>query len=349
MRILALESSCDDTAAAVVEKGRRVLSSVRLGQDDRHRPYGGVIPELAARDHVLAMNAVVQQALDEAQQTFEDIDCIAATLGPGLIGSLLVGASTAKALALALNKPFRGVHHLHGHLASNYLDSTLEPPFLCLLVSGGHTQLVAVDSYTEIRTLGETLDDAVGESYDKVARLLGLGFPGGPALDRLAQTGDASVFRLPIAKTQNPWDFSFSGLKTASRRFIEEQTILAAEGNASETWKADLAASFQATVVETLIRKTLRCAKALGYSTLTLAGGVSANSAIRTAFLATETQGLQPSIPKLAYCTDNAAMIASAAYYSPWTDALEEDVFSRGSLRNLCMNVDSGTNGVKRT
>lgn len=333
MKILALESSCDDTAAAVVVDGRRVLSSMVVSQTEVHARFGGVLPEIAARHHLEAINAVVEQALQEANLTPGDLDAVAATLGPGLVGSLLVGASTAKTLAWLWNKPFIGVEHLRGHVCSNFLERELEPPFLCLMVSGGHTQLMAVRSYTDIETVGRTLDDAVGEAFDKVARLLGLPYPGGPNLDLLAQQGNPARFILPRARTQRPWDFSFSGLKTAvSRLYEREAALLNPEDSAFITQRdqlrADIAASFQKTVVDTLMRKTLRCAEALGFDTISIAGGVSANSGLR-ARLADLPEGIQLVVPQLRFCMDNAAMIASAAYFCPLADGVESDVFSR--------------------
>jgi N6-L-threonylcarbamoyladenine synthase len=329
MKILALESSCDDTAAAVVEDGRRVLASVVASQTAIHAQFGGVLPEIAARHHLEAVNTVVAQALEQAHCQPADIDAVAATVGPGLIGSLLVGASTAKTLAWVWDKPFIGVHHLHGHICSNYLNSELEPPFLCLLVSGGHTQLMAVRSYTDMDVVGHTLDDAVGEAFDKVARLLGLPYPGGPHLDRVAQGGDPRRFVLPKARTARPWDFSFSGLKTAVSRLYEKEAALCqGDSEAMAKLQADMAASFQATVVETLMRKTLDCAEALRLSTVSIAGGVSANSALRGQ-LGQVPGHVQVVVPQLAYCMDNGAMMASAAFYCPFTHDVGLDVFSR--------------------
>ncbi len=335
-RILAIESSCDDTACAIVENGRRVLASVVDSQLDVHARYGGVIPELAARSHLHSVNAVVAEALRQAELTIQDVDAIAATLGPGLLGSLLVGSNTAKTLALIANKPFLGVHHLYGHVASAYLQSDLKPPFLTLLVSGGHTQLLQVKAYDDIEICGETLDDAVGEVYDKLAREMGLGFPGGAVLDKLAQEGNAEAFALPIAKTQAPYDFSFSGLKTAVLKVwrAESQVYFEKEEAVPRALIADIAASFQATVVKTLMIKTLKLAEVHQLKTLTLAGGVSANSALRHAFLALPTQypdkGFEVHIPDLRFSTDNAAMIAASAYFNPiQSDNLSADVFSR--------------------
>ncbi|MEB3287688.1 MAG: tRNA (adenosine(37)-N6)-threonylcarbamoyltransferase complex transferase subunit TsaD [Vampirovibrionales bacterium] len=339
MKILALETSCDDTAVAIVEDGRRVLSSVICSQIDLHMPTGGVVPEAAARDHLLRVNQTLQDALKEAGLDLDDIDAFAATLGPGLVGSLLVGANTAKTLSFMTQKPFLGVNHLHAHVASNYLDSDLEPPFLCLLVSGGHTQLIAVESYEKMRLLGETLDDAVGEAYDKVARLMGLPYPGGPHLDKLAQSGKSEGIVLPKARTEGAYDFSFSGLKTAMLRLLESEARKA-EASLATVSPADLAAGFQKTVVETLADKTLRCLKetfpdtgifAGGKRTLAIAGGVSANSGLRGYFLDYEKNhpDFKLYIPKMRFCTDNAAMVASAAYFNPLTTDLSMEVFSR--------------------
>lgn len=331
MRILALETSCDDTAAAIVEDGRWVLASVVESQNALHAQYGGILPELAARFHVEAINRVVEQALQQANLSLDAVDRFAATLGPGLIGSLLVGATTAKTLAWLQNKPFVGVHHLLGHVASVLLDdSRVEPPFLALLVSGGHTQLLAVESTRHWRLVGQTLDDAVGEAYDKVARLLGLPYPGGPLLDKVAQQGDFSRYTLPIARTQQPWDFSFSGLKTAMARLVERETQTHGGKALPAAVVADLAASFQHTVAETLVRKTVACAQAMGYSQLALCGGVSANSALRMRFLALANDGFSVAIPPMAYCMDNAAMIGAAAFWFPSVLAGQLDVFSRG-------------------
>ncbi|MEZ4575649.1 MAG: tRNA (adenosine(37)-N6)-threonylcarbamoyltransferase complex transferase subunit TsaD [Vampirovibrionales bacterium] len=325
MKILAFESSCDETSVAIVEDGRRVFANVVRSQAENHRQYGGVVPEVASRQHLILANEALQAAIDESQLDLQDIDVFAATLGPGLVGSLLVGAQAAKTLAFITGKPFRGVNHLHGHIASNYLESTLEPPFLCLLVSGGHCQLMDVQAYDTMPLLGQTLDDAVGETYDKVARVLGLGYPGGPVLDQLAQTGDATRYALPVGKTQGRFDFSFSGLKTATARLAQNE--LKAD---DQTALADLAASFQHAAVQALVQRTQAAQQALGYTTVAVAGGVAANSALRQqlADWCTE-QGLQLHLPHMAFCTDNAAMIASAAFFSPLTEAMADEVFSR--------------------
>jgi N6-L-threonylcarbamoyladenine synthase len=273
--------------------------------------------------------------LDKAGCRLEDIDAFAATLGPGLIGSLLVGANTGKTLSLVTGKPFLGVNHLYAHVASNYLESDLEPPFLCLLVSGGHTQLIAVEDYQSMRIVGETMDDAVGEAYDKVARLMELPYPGGPVLDRLAKEGNPKAYKLPKAVLDQPYNFSFSGLKTASLRTWEKAV---ATSDDLPTLQADLAASFQYTVVETLFVKTVRCADELGLRTITVAGGVSANSGLRERFqiYTQEHPEYRLYVPKMAFCTDNAAMVAACAYFNPLTDDIRQEVFSRNH------NVRSG-------
>lgn len=327
-RILAVETSCDDTSVAVVEDGRRVLSSVIYSQTDLHAQFGGVVPEAAAREHIEAVNATLQEALDRANCKLADMDAFAATLGPGLIGSLLVGANTGKTLSLITGKPFLGVNHLYAHVASNYLESDLEPPFLCLLVSGGHTQLIAVEDYQSMRVVGETMDDAVGEAYDKVARLMNLPYPGGPVIDRLAKSGNPETFKLPKAVLDHPYNFSFSGLKTASLRTWEKAIGLAED---TTRLQADLAASFQHTVVETLFVKTIRCARELGFRTITIAGGVSANSGLRERFgqFAEEQAEYRLYVPKMSFCTDNAAMVAACAYFNPMTADIRQEVFSR--------------------
>jgi N6-L-threonylcarbamoyladenine synthase len=332
MRIMALESSCDETACAIIDAGRRVLANVVWSQIKTHAQYGGVIPELAAREHVQRVNSCVQAALDEAQLSLDEMDAFAATLGPGLVGSLLVAANAAKTLSLLTGKPFLGVNHLYGHVASNYLETDLTPPYLCLLVSGGHTQLIAVESYAQMRIVGESLDDAVGEAYDKVARMMALPFPGGPALDKLSKVGNPHAYKLPIARTERPFDFSFSGLKTACLKTYTEATMgLSPESSAFETIKADLAASFQHTVVETLFVKTLKCLDHLGYDTITIGGGVSANTALRQRFMdwAATAEGKQCFIPPFRFCTDNAAMIGASAFFNPITTDLAMEVFSR--------------------
>jgi N6-L-threonylcarbamoyladenine synthase len=330
MKILALETSCDETACAIVNDGREVLASVVRSQIETHTATGGVVPEVAAREHLLYVNDVVDEALSQAGLSLGQVDAFAATLGPGLVGALLAGATTAKTLSLALDKPFLGVHHLRGHIASVYLDSNLEPPFLCLLVSGGHTLLTHVQSYRDMYIVGQSLDDAVGECFDKSARLMGLGYPGGPAVERQALLGDATRHKLPVAKTEQPFDFSFSGLKTAVLRLWQQAETLGDR----QLLIQDVCASLQATITKTLLDKTSACAASLGVSTVVVVGGVAANVAIRQGFQDWSSHGPSRRVvfPPLAYCMDNAAMIASAAYYCPLTDDLSQDVFPRGPL-----------------
>ncbi len=327
MKILAVESSCDETSAAVVENGRQVLSSLISSQVDFHAKYGGVIPEMAARQHLEKVNYVIQDALDQAGLTLKDVDAFAGTLGPGLAGALLVGANAAKTLSFIEKKPFLGVNHLYGHVASNYLESDLEPPFVCLLISGGHTQILHVADYADIRLVGQTLDDAVGEAYDKVARMIGLPYPGGPALDKLAREGDAAVFKLPTARTERTYDFSYSGLKTAALRLFQKEAGQAAD---PEAFRRNLAASFQETATAVLVRKTVAAAEALGLNTIAVAGGVAANSAVREKFhdAVDSRSGWRLFIPPMKFCTDNAAMIAASAYLNPITTDIAEEVFS---------------------
>ncbi len=320
--IFATETSCDETAAAVVVNGRKVLSNVISSQVEIHREYGGVIPEIAARKHLEAINFVINEAKEKAGIEFKDVTAFAGTVGPGLVGALLVGLNAAKALSLVYEKPFMGVNHLNAHVCANYLESDFEPPFICLLVSGGHTRLIRVNSYESHEVLGETLDDAAGEAYDKVARLLGLPYPGGPYLDKLAQQGDRNRFKFPEANVGG-FDFSFSGLKTAVMR-----TCRAYAGK--EMPKADIAASFQEVVSETLIKKTLRAAEVYDTGKIALSGGVAANSEVRRKFFSRENNDFIVHAPEFRFCTDNAAMIAGAAYFgSSITKDLDIEVFSR--------------------
>ncbi len=321
--IFATETSCDETAAAVVLNGREVLSNVVASQIETHREYGGVIPEIAARKHLESINVVIEEAREQAGIDFKkDVTAFAGTVGPGLVGALLVGLNAAKALSLVYEKPFIGVNHLNAHVCANYLESDFEPPFICLLVSGGHTQLIHVESYNHQEILGETLDDAVGEAYDKVARLLGLPYPGGPYLDKIAQQGDREKFKFPEANVAH-FDFSFSGLKTAVMRTCKTYT----EDNLP---KEDIAASFQEIVSETLINKTLKAANKKNIKKIALAGGVAANSEIRKKFFAQQENDYIIHAPAFRYCTDNAAMIASAASFgSIITQDIDVEVFSR--------------------
>jgi N6-L-threonylcarbamoyladenine synthase len=312
MLLLGIETSCDDTATAVVENGRHVRASVSTNQDAFHAKYGGIVPEIASRQHVALLSAAVEDAVDRAGIALDAIDGIAVTRGPGLIGSLVVGVAAAKALAFAIGKPLYGVNHLHGHIFAPFLDRDDVPqyPFLALLVSGGHSQLVEVESPTRMRIIGRTKDDAAGEAYDKTARLLGLGFPGGPALDKLAKNGNAQAIAFPRHRADpGTLDMSFSGLKTAVRYYVESD-----EGASAE--KADVAASFQAAVVDVLMQRLSAAFERRAYTSVVLSGGVAANSALQAALRDWGARnGIPAFVPPPKYCTDNAAMIAAAADY----------------------------------
>ena len=320
--IMAIESSCDETACAIVKGGRTVLSNVVASQIKIHEEFGGVIPEIAAREHLEAINVVIKEAFTQAGLSGHDITAFAGTVGPGLVGCLLVGLNAAKSLALAYDKPFIGVNHLNAHLAANFIDTNLEPPFVALLVSGGHTQIIKVNSLNEMTIIGETIDDAVGEAYDKVARLIGLPYPGGPKLDKLAQQGNPAAFKLPEAKV-GMYDFSFSGLKTATHRLVK-----AFEGR--ELPINDICASFQECVSATLFKKVKLALEETGYKQVVLAGGVAANSEIRKKIFNLQQSGYSVYAPSMKYCTDNASMVASAAYFFENTfDDIDIEVFSR--------------------
>ncbi len=312
MKILAIESSCDETAAAVVENGRTVLSSVISTQIDEHKLYGGVVPEIASRRHCENITGVVKEALERADAALSDMDAVAVTNAPGLIGALLVGVSFAKGLAAAADLPLIPVHHIKGHIAANYLTSSeLEPPFLCLVVSGGHTHIVKVTDYTELEVVGKTTDDAAGEAFDKAARAMGFPYPGGVYIDRAAKSGDPAKYTLPIPKTQAPYDFSFSGLKTAVINLIHNTRQKGGEPDVNS-----LAACFQQTAVTMLKDKFISAALELGEKKLALAGGVAANSALRAALSdAAKLHGMEFYLPDLSLCTDNAAMIGCQGYY----------------------------------
>ena len=313
MNILAVESSCDETAVAIVRDGREVLTDCIASQVALHREYGGVVPEIASRKHIEAIYGLADQALENAGLTRDDIDAVAVTYAPGLIGAVLVGVNFAKAAAMAMGKPLIPVHHIRGHIAANYLAyPDLEPPFLCLVVSGGHTMIVEVKDYTEMRILGTTLDDAAGECFDKVGRVLGMPYPGGAALDKAAQQGDETKYTLPVAKPgANPYDMSFSGLKTATLNLIHhaEQVGEALDVNS-------LCAAFTAAVSETLVPRVVRALEETGYKKVAVAGGVAANSRIRRDILeAAGKLGAQVYMPPLKLCGDNGAMIGAQAYY----------------------------------
>ncbi|MBS1340880.1 MAG: tRNA (adenosine(37)-N6)-threonylcarbamoyltransferase complex transferase subunit TsaD [Clostridia bacterium] len=316
---LGIESSCDETSVAVVKNGREVLSNVINSQIKIHEKYGGVVPEIASRNHIEAISGVTKQALEEAKITFEDIDIIACTCGPGLVGALLVGVSYAKALSYALNKPLIGTNHIEGHIAANYIThKNLTPPFLCLIVSGGHTHLVHIKNYNEFEILGKTRDDAIGEAFDKVARVIGLGYPGGPKVDKLAKEGVANI-ELPKPHMEG-LDFSFSGIKTA---------IINLHHKNPDINKANLCASFEKDVTEILLENTIEAAKKLNINKIALAGGVSANSYIRQEFLKLQAKGYEIYYPEMILCTDNAAMIASAGYYN----------FMAGKVSDMYLNA----------
>jgi tRNA N6-adenosine threonylcarbamoyltransferase len=325
--ILALETSCDDTCAAVTD-GARILSNVVSSQAAFHERYGGVVPEVASRHHLELVNAVVSAALDEAEIELAEVDQVAVTQGPGLIGALLVGLSTAKALAAAQRKPLVPVDHLHGHVAANYLKpEPLEPPFLCLIASGGHTLLAGVRDPSGFEVIGQTLDDAAGEAFDKGARLLGLGYPGGPAIQRAAEGGDPEAFDFPVAMSERGLDFSFSGLKTALVYKVRDLGAEETEGR-----RADLAASYQRAITDQLVAKLRRAARSGEWPAIALGGGVAANAELRdrTQALCDEL-GLRLKLVPISLCTDNAAMIASAARFSaaiPYPDYLGFDAFA---------------------
>lgn len=327
MKILAIESSCDETAVAVVEDGRKVLTDCIASQVELHRIYGGVVPEIASRKHIEAIYGLADEALEKANIQRSDIDAVAVTYAPGLIGAVLVGVNFGKAAAMALNKPLIPVHHIRGHMAANYIAyPELKPPFLCLVVSGGHTMFVDVKDYTDMEILGGTLDDAAGECFDKVARVLGMPYPGGAALDKAAQAGDPNRYQLPRAHAgENPFDLSFSGLKTAALNLIHH-----AEQVGEELDVSGLAASFCAAVSDTLVPRAIRALEKTGYKQLAVAGGVAANSIIRRDILsAAEKMATQVYLPPLSLCGDNAAMIGAQAYYE----------YQNGNLADMSLNA----------
>ena len=311
--ILAIESSCDETAAAVVKNGRTVLSNVISSQISTHTIYGGGVPEIASREHIKAVNYVIRRALAEAGVGLPEITAVGVTYGPGLVGALLVGVAEAKALAYAAKKPLIGVHHIEGHVSANFIEHPdLEPPFVCLIVSGGHTHLVIVKDYGKFEILGRTRDDAAGEAFDKVARAVGLGYPGGPKVDRTAREGNPHAIEFPRGKVDgSPYDFSFSGLKSAVLNHINH-----AKMTGEEIHVPDLVASFQNSVVDSLVSRTVMAAKEYGYGQVAIAGGVASNTALRAAMeQACNKAGIRCCYPSPVLCTDNAAMIGAAAYY----------------------------------
>lgn len=313
VKILAIESSCDETAAAVVVNGREVRSNVISSQIALHTLYGGVVPEIASRKHIEKINQVITQALEDADTTLEEIDAIGVTYGPGLVGALLVGVAEAKAIAYAAKKPLVGVHHIEGHICANYIENKeLEPPFLCLVASGGHTHLVKVADYGKYEIIGRTRDDAAGEAFDKVARAIGLGYPGGPKIEKKAKECNDKAIVFPKAKVaENPYDFSFSGLKSAVLNYINGCKMKQQEIN-----EADIAASFQKAVIDVLVEHAVHAAKEYRIDKFAIAGGVASNQTLREAIeKACKERGIQFYHPSLIFCTDNAAMIGSAAYY----------------------------------
>ncbi len=323
MLVLGIETSCDETAASIVKDGREVLSNIINSQADEHGMYGGVVPEIASRRHIENISLVVQNAVDKAGITFNDIDAVAVTYAPGLIGALLVGINFAKGLSLSLNKPLIPVHHIRGHIAALFLEyKELKPPFICLVASGGHSHIVAVNSYTEFKVLGRTIDDAAGEAFDKVARTLGLGYPGGPAIAKAALTGDKTAYKLPTPNTQNIYDVSFSGLKTAVINLYNTNNMKGIETNIN-----DLAASFEEKVATMLSDNLVNAAKEFGFTKIAIAGGVAANLRLRELILE-KIDKENFYCPNIKLCTDNAAMIASQGYYE----------FKDGKIADLNLN-----------
>lgn len=329
IKILSIETSCDETSAAIVENGREIHSNIIYSQIDIHKKFGGVVPEVASRNHVEKISQVVDEALEEAKMTFDDIDGIAVTYGPGLVGALLVGVSYAKSLSFTLNKPLIPVNHIEGHICANFIEhKELEPPFLCLVVSGGHTHIVHIKDYGLYEVLGKTRDDAAGEAFDKVARSLGLGYPGGPLIDKLAKEGDENAITFPrVHLEKDSLDFSFSGIKSAVLNYLNQQ-----KQKNLEIIDKDVAASFQKAVVEVIAEKVIRAAEQVGVSTIALAGGVAANSGLRkelTEQLADKNIALK--YPPIILCTDNAAMIGSAGYFD----------YKKGYFSDMSLNAVS--------
>ena len=311
--ILAIESSCDETAAAVVKNGREICSNIIYSQIALHTEYGGVVPEIASRKHIEKINQVIEQALSEAHMELKEMDAIAVTYGPGLVGALLVGVSAAKAISFASGIPLIGVHHIEGHISANYIENKdLEPPFVCLVVSGGHSHLVLVKGYGEYEILGRTRDDAAGEAFDKVARAIGLGYPGGPKIDKISKEGNPDAIHFPRAKVaEAEYDFSFSGLKSAVLNYLNSCEMKGETIN-----RADVAASFQKAVIDVLVEHSMHAVKSYGFTKFAIAGGVASNSSLRAAFeKACEKENVEFYHPSPIFCTDNAAMIGTAGYY----------------------------------
>ena len=325
--ILAMESSCDETAASVVKNGREVLSNIISSQIELHKLYGGVVPEIASRKHIEKINQVIEEALKEADVTLDDLDAVGVTYGPGLVGALLVGVAEAKAISYARKLPLVGVHHIEGHISANYIENKdLEPPFVCLVVSGGHTHLVVVNDYGKYEIIGRTRDDAAGEAFDKVARAIGLGYPGGPKIDRLSREGDPEAIHFPKARIEgSPFDFSFSGLKSAVLNYLNGCRM-----KGEEVCRADVAASFQKAVTDVLVEHAIKAVKEYGYDKLAIAGGVASNSTLRAAMeRACRNNKIKFYHPSPILCTDNAAMIGAAAYYE----------YIRGTRHGLDLNA----------
>lgn len=323
MIILGLESSCDETACAIVKDGREVLANVISSQIKIHEQFGGVVPEVAAREHLNSINLVIKEAYSQAQIKPFQTNAFASTVGPGLVGCLLVGLNAAKTLSLIYDKPYLGVNHLHAHVCANYIETDFKPPFVCLLVSGGHSQVIYVEDYSKSEIIAQTMDDAVGEVYDKVARLCSIPYPGGILLDKMAPEGNYKAFNFPEAKVGEN-EFSFSGLKTAVLREVKKF-------DKDKIPKADIAASFQYRIADTLINKTKNIAKKLNCNKIALAGGVAANSELRKRLKELELEGFITNYPSMKFCTDNATMVASCAYFNPikTNDSLLLEVFSR--------------------
>ncbi|MGO3752083.1 MAG: tRNA (adenosine(37)-N6)-threonylcarbamoyltransferase complex transferase subunit TsaD [Peptoniphilaceae bacterium] len=329
MKVLAIESSCDETAVAIVEDGRKILSNIISSQIETHQKFGGVVPEIASRKHVEAVNTVLEKAIKEANISKEEIDLVVATKGPGLVGALLVGLNAAKAFAYAIERPFIGVNHIYGHVCANYISSPdLEPPFIGLIVSGGHSYLIKVKDYVDFELVGRTRDDACGEAYDKVARAMGIGYPGGPIIDKLAAEGEDKIDFPRVMLEENSYDFSFSGLKTAVINYLHKM-----EQKKEDYVVSDVAASFQSSVIDVLVEKSVRLAKESNMNKIVLAGGVAANEGLRKALDKKARElGLEIYYPDRILCTDNAAMIASVGYYLYKSKTYDNNFYANPNL-----------------